>query len=78
MFDDRTVKFPLGEGCEHNIVEGIEMALKKMKKAQQIRIKIAPNYGWGDEGHKEFGIPPDATIIYEVTLLDYIKVKANV
>ena len=76
MFDDRTIKFPLGEGSEHNVIEGIEMALKKMKKSQQIRVKIEPSYAWNDEGHQEFGIPPDATVIYEVTLLDYVKVMA--
>ena len=77
MFDERTIKFPLGEGCEHNIIEGVEMALRKMKKDQQTRIKIEPNYGWGHEGHKEFGIPTDATIIYEVTLVSYVKVDTN-
>ena len=74
VFDDRTVKFPLGEGCEHNVVEGIEMALKKMKKSQQTRVKIGPQYAWDDEGHREFGIPADATVTYEVTLSDYVKV----
>lgn len=74
MFDDRTIKFPLGEGSEYNVIEGIEMALRKMKKSQQTRLKIEPNYAWNDEGHQEFGIPPNATVTYEVTLLDYVKV----
>lgn len=74
IFDDRTLKFPLGEGSELNVVEGIEMALKKMKKSQQTRIKISPKYGWGHEGYKDFGVPSDATITYEVTLVDYTKV----
>lgn len=77
LFDDRTIKFPLGEGCEFNVVDGIEMALKKMKKSQQTRLKIAPDYGWGQEGYEEFGIPPDATITYEVTLVDYVKVYTH-
>ena len=50
------------------------MALKKMKKSQQTRLKISPDYGWGHEGYEEFGVPSDATITYEVTLLDYVKV----
>lgn len=74
MFDDRTIKFPLGEGSEYNIIEGIEMALKKMKKSQQTRLKISPDYGWGHEGCEDFEIPADAVITYEVTLLDYVKV----
>lgn len=74
VFDDRKLKFPLGEGSEHDVVEGVEMALRKMKKTQQTRIKIKPDYGFGDEGHKEFGIPAGASITYEVTLIDYVKV----
>ena len=74
VFDDRTVKFPLGEGCEHNVIEGIEMALRKMKKSQQTRVKIGPTYAWDEEGCKEFGVPPNATVVYEVTLIDYVKV----
>lgn len=74
VFDDRKVKFPVGEGCEHNVIEGVEEAVKKMRKLQQTRLQIAPKYGWGHEGNQEFGIPPDATITYEVTLLDYVKV----
>jgi len=67
----------VGEGCEHNVIEGIEEAVKKMRKLQQTRLQIAPKYGWGHDGNQEFGIPPGATITYEVTLLDYVKVPVD-
>ena len=50
------------------------MALKKMKKSQQTRLKISTDYAWGHEGYEEFRVPSDAEITYEVTLLDYVKV----
>lgn len=42
VFDEREVKFPLGEGCEHNIPEGLETALEKFKKGEKSVIKLSP------------------------------------
>lgn len=42
VFDERDVKFPLGEGSEHNIPEGLETALEKFKKGEKSTIKLSP------------------------------------
>lgn len=42
MFDEREVKFPLGEGTEHNIPEGLERALERFKKGEKSTIKLSP------------------------------------
>lgn len=42
VFDDREVQFPLGEGTEHNIPEGLERALERFKKGEKSTIKLAP------------------------------------
>lgn len=42
VFDDRELKFPLGEGSEHNIPEGLETALEKFKKGEKSVIKLSP------------------------------------
>lgn len=42
VFDERDVKFPLGEGSEHNIPEGLETALEKFKKGEKSTIKLTP------------------------------------
>lgn len=72
VFDDRTVEFSLSEGKALNIPPGVEFALTKMKKGEKSRITISPKHGW-TEGHAEFGIPPGATIKYEISLLEFEK-----
>lgn len=42
VFDERELKFPLGEGSEHNIPEGLETALEKFKKGEKSVIKLSP------------------------------------
>lgn len=42
VFDNREVKFPLGEGTEHNIPEGLERALERFKKGEKSTIKLSP------------------------------------
>lgn len=45
-FDDREVQFPLGEGTEHNIPEGLERALERFKKGEKSTIKLAPKVSY--------------------------------
>ena len=42
VFDERDIKFPLGEGSEFNIPEGLETALEKFKKGEKSVIKLSP------------------------------------
>lgn len=42
VFDERELIFPLGEGSEHNIPEGLETALEKFKKGEKSVIKLSP------------------------------------
>ena len=42
VFDDREAKFPLGEGTEYNIPEGLERSLERFKKGEKSTIKLSP------------------------------------
>lgn len=77
MFEDRDVSFNLGEGCESNVVEGVEKALEKFKKGEVSRLIIKPNYAFGEKGNNAFGIPGNATVEYTVSLKTFEKVKTN-
>ncbi|CAL1278681.1 unnamed protein product [Larinioides sclopetarius] len=77
QFEERDVKFELGEGCEVGVVEGIETALKKFKKGEKSRIILAPKYAWDSTGNSDFDIPPNATVEYEVTLKSFEKEKES-
>lgn len=75
MFDKRNVSFDVGEGSEANICKGLEIAIEKSAKGDESVITLKPEYAFGKDGSKEFGIPPDATIIYKVKLNGFTKVE---
>lgn len=75
VFDDRDVKFILGEGDESDIPRGVEIALKKFKKKERSIIKLSPSYAFGSEGQAKFNIPPGANVEYELTLNNFEKVN---
>ncbi|XP_026727150.1 FK506-binding protein 59 isoform X2 [Trichoplusia ni] len=73
VFDTRTVTFPLGEGSEHKICEGIERALEKFTKGEKSRLTIQPKYAFKSEGNSELGVPPNSVVEYVVTLNSFEK-----
>lgn len=76
VFDKRTVSFPLGEGSENNICEGIEKALESFNKNEKSRIVIQPKYAFKAEGCPELGVPPNSVVEYIVKLTAFENVKA--
>jgi FKBP-type peptidyl-prolyl cis-trans isomerase len=74
VFDDREITFIVGEGINQGIIEGVELAVEKMKQGEQAEITVEPKYGYGSEGSEEFGIPPNATLTYEIELIEFTKV----
>lgn len=77
VFDERTVSFTVGEGSEENIIDGVEIAVEKQKKGETCRLVIKPQYAFGAEGNATFGIPPNATVEYTVTLKSFEKSKES-
>lgn len=77
VFDDRDVKFPLGEGIEHNIPEGLESALEKFKKGEKSTISLSSNYAFGSAGNAAIGVPPGASLVYEVEMRSFEKAKES-
>lgn len=77
IFDDREVTFTVGECTEENIIPGIEIAVEKFKKNERARLKIKPRYAFGNKGSSEFNIPPNATVVYEVNLKSFERVKES-
>ncbi|XP_071508263.1 peptidyl-prolyl cis-trans isomerase FKBP4-like [Diadema antillarum] len=74
-FENRDVSFVITEGSDHGVVDGVELALKKMKKGETARLKLKPKYAYGSEGKAEYNIPADAEVSFEVTLKDFKKAK---
>lgn len=77
VFEQREVTFYLGEGSEENLVQAIEIAVRKMKKGEQCEIVAKPNYVFGENvGNGKFGIPDNySEVKYEIHLKSFENVK---
>ncbi|XP_036321003.1 FK506-binding protein 59-like [Rhagoletis pomonella] len=73
-FEDRDVEFDYGEGCDCEVIEGVEIALEKMTVGETSRLKIHGKYAFGIKGNDHFNIPPNSTVEYIVKLIDCEKV----
>ncbi|CAF0995714.1 unnamed protein product [Adineta ricciae] len=70
VFDDRKVKFTIGEGYLENIPEGVEHAITRMTKGEHCQLKLKSKATFGLE---KFNIPKNAHVEYIVTLHDFEK-----
>lgn len=77
VFETRQVTFTQGEGDEDGIIPGLEIATKKMKLGEKDRLVISPKYAFGETGCPELGVPPNATLAYEVEMVNFEKAKES-
>ena len=62
-------------GDDDSIPEGLEEAVRSMKKGERALIIVESRLGYGSGGNAELGIPPSADLRYEITLNDFQKAK---
>ena len=77
VFDKRQVSFILGDGFDHQIIDGIEIALARMKKDEKSIVDISRDYAWGSTAPpSEYGLPSDyEKVTYTVHLHAFEKLK---
>lgn len=77
VFEDREVEFVLGEGEESGIIDGLDVAIKKMKNKEKCRLEIQPSMAYGEQGNTDFDIPPNSVLQYDVEMLKFEKAKES-
>jgi len=60
-------EFVLGKG---QVIKGWDEAFKQMNKGACATLTISPDFGYGKKGAGGV-IPPDATLIFDVELIDF-------
>ncbi|OWA53098.1 Peptidyl-prolyl cis-trans isomerase FKBP4 [Hypsibius exemplaris] len=75
VFDERQVDFTVGEAEESGLIIGFDAAVLKMKLAENSIITFHSDQAFGKAGKPEWGIPPDAEVKYDVTLVSFEKAK---
>jgi FKBP-type peptidyl-prolyl cis-trans isomerase len=63
---DEPFEFVLGQG---QVIEGWDRGLSQMQKGEKARLTIPPEMGYGPQGYPGV-IPPNATLVFEVELLE--------
>jgi len=74
VFDSRTVDWLLGLEKLIDLPRGVVEGIKYFGRGEKSRLVLKGEYGFGQEGFPKFGIPPDATVTYTVSLLDFMDV----
>ncbi|XP_056622793.1 peptidyl-prolyl cis-trans isomerase FKBP4 [Triplophysa dalaica] len=77
VFDERELKFEVGDGENFGLPPGVEKALQSMEQGEESLFTIKPKYGFGAAGSDKFNIPPGATLNYKIKLKAFEKAKES-
>lgn len=63
-------QFPVGQGF---VIPGLDEICRDMKPGEKRRVVVPAGLAYGDQGAKKFGIPPNATLIFDLELLEILR-----
>ncbi|KGN57238.1 70 kDa peptidyl-prolyl isomerase [Cucumis sativus] len=74
--DERTFEFKIDE---EQVIEGLDLAVRKMKKGEIALVTIHPQYAFGssDSSQDLAVVPANSTVYYEVELVSFVKEKES-
>ncbi|KAK7319011.1 hypothetical protein RJT34_03720 [Clitoria ternatea] len=74
--DEQPLEFKIDE---EQVIEGLDKAVKNMKKGEIALVIIHPEYAFGSYGSSQelANVPPNSTVYYEVELVSFVKEKES-
>jgi len=71
QFDDLAKKsFKFTYGTPDQVIKGLEIALKGMRKGEKSKIIITSQFAFGEEGSSTGIVPPYTTVIYDLEIIN--------
>ncbi|KAG7216091.1 hypothetical protein INR49_007843 [Caranx melampygus] len=77
VFDERELKFEIGDGESLGLPAGVEKAIMAMEQGEEALFHIKPKYGFGNTGNVKYNIPGGATLQYKIKLIAFEKAKES-
>lgn len=77
VFDQREMKFEVGDGENLCLPAGVEKAIMSMEQGEEALISLKPKYGFGNAGNEKFNIPGGAMLQYKIKLTAFEKAKES-
>lgn len=77
VFDERELKFEIGEGENLGLPVGVEKAIMAMEQGEEALFNMKPKYGFGNAGNATCNIPGGATLQYKIKLVAFEKAKES-
>lgn len=77
VFDQRELKFEVGDGESLGLPSGLEKCLMAMEQGEESLFFIKPKYGYGKTGNAKYNIPGEATLQYKIKLIAFEKAKES-
>ncbi|KAJ3596944.1 hypothetical protein NHX12_003344 [Muraenolepis orangiensis] len=77
VFDQRELKFEIGDGEGLGFPTGVEKALLAMEQGEESFFNMKSKYGFGKNGNAGYDIPGGATLQYKIKLTTFDKAKES-
>ncbi|XP_022047604.1 peptidyl-prolyl cis-trans isomerase FKBP4 [Acanthochromis polyacanthus] len=77
VFDERELKFEVGDGENLGLPAGVEKAIMAMEQGEEALFIIKSKYGFGNAGNAKYNIPGGATLQYKIKLTAFEKAKES-
>ena len=67
---DLPFQFPVSQGY---IIKGLDEMFRAMRPGERRRVVVPSEMAYGEHGAKRFGIPPNATLVFDIELLEILR-----